>query len=114
MIWACMLFLVWTSSAYGQVGRQSTLQVQTPLLGETIWYEDFELGWGDDWFADSGVWGIGPTTTVPPSPGSGRNTAGTNLTGNYPRNTDSRLISPIRIPRTGRTDGPLAQSIALD
>jgi len=64
-----------------------------------VWSEDFENGWGS-WYADGGVWDVGavivgPDTILPP----GENVAGTNLSDNYPPNTNSRLISPeIKLP----------------
>jgi bacillopeptidase F (M6 metalloprotease family) len=54
---------------------------------------DFECGW-DDWSADRGVWEIGMPTAGPANSYSGQQCAGTVLSGNYPDNTDSRLISP--------------------
>ena len=60
--------------------------------------EDFEPGWGD-WSTDNGVWQVGTPTAGPEYCHSGVNCAGTNLDGNYPNNTDSRLISPsIQLP----------------
>lgn len=61
--------------------------------------EDFEAGPGD-WYADRGVWEIGPpvygTATAP----SGRNVAGTVLRGRSPTTVDSRLISPpVTLPQ---------------
>ena len=58
-----------------------------------IFEEDFESGW-DGWGADSGVWQVGTPTAGPESCRGGSQCAGTNLTGNYPSDTDSRLISP--------------------
>ena len=58
----------------------------------------FESGWGD-WSADRGVWEVGTPTAGPDSCHSGSNCAGTVLGGNYPADTDSRLISPsIMLP----------------
>jgi len=54
---------------------------------------DFESGWGD-WSADRGVWEVGTPTAGPEEAHSPPNCAGTVLGGNYPTNTDSRLISP--------------------
>jgi hypothetical protein len=53
--------------------------------------ETFENGWGD-WYTDSGVWEIGAPTPGPAHEGS--SVAATVLDGNYPTETDSRLISP--------------------
>ena len=74
-----------------------------------IEYGDFEGafpndvvgGWGD-WSADRGVWQIGTPTSGPPSCNAGYQCAGTRLDGNYPPNTDSRLISPtVQLPSGG-------------
>jgi PKD repeat protein len=64
--------------------------------------EDFELGIGN-WFADNGLWEIGEPTWGPSSAHSGQNCAGTVLTGNYPVNANTRLISPAitLIPKPG-------------
>jgi hypothetical protein len=59
---------------------------------------DFESGW-DGWSAENGVWEVGTPTAGPPGAHSGSQCAGTVLGGNYPPNTDSRLISPsINLP----------------
>ena len=59
---------------------------------------NFESGWGD-WSADSGVWEVGTPSAGPDSCHGGSKCAGTVLGGNYPPDTDSRLISPsIMLP----------------
>ena len=55
--------------------------------------EDFEVGWGD-WSTDHGVWQVGEPTSGPAAAHSGTAVAATILNGNYPAQTDSRLISP--------------------
>ena len=60
---------------------------------ETAFNEGFESGIGS-WFADNGVWEVGIPTRGPASAHTGENCAGTVLGGNYPRNADTRLISP--------------------
>ena len=71
---------------------------------EIVWFEDFELGWGD-WYTDFGVWQIGEPTSGPGGPHGGQLVAATNLSSNYPSNTDSRLISPvITLPTLGATE----------
>ena len=60
---------------------------------DVIISEDFEFGWGL-WSADNGVWQVGVPTVGPAACQSGANCAGTVLNGNYPSDTDSRLISP--------------------
>ena len=65
---------------------------------ETIFSEDWEYGSGD-WDITNGVWQVGAPTAGPGSAHGGSQCAGTVLDGNYPRYTDSRLISPlIRLP----------------
>ena len=59
---------------------------------------DFESGWGD-WSADRGVWEVGTPTVGPTECHGGAQCAGTILGGDYPGDTDSRLISPsITLP----------------
>lgn len=58
---------------------------------DVIFTEDFESAWGD-WYADNGVWEIGMPTSGPGSGHLSDNCAATILSGNYPVNTDSRLI----------------------
>ena len=57
-----------------------------------VFQEDYESGWGS-WWTDNGVWDV-DTPCDPPEPHGGSNVAGTILCGNYPSETDSRLISP--------------------
>ena len=65
---------------------------------EIIFEEDFEAGWGL-WYADNGVWQVGEPTAGPPSAHGGVQCAGTILGGDYPSDTDSRLVSPsITLP----------------
>ena len=69
--------------------------LQTAYADEVIFSEDFEDDWGD-WYADNGIWEVG-ISPDPPKAHGGVNCAGTVLDGNYPDNTNSRLISPILI-----------------
>ena len=62
--------------------------------GEIIWSEDFESGWGD-WYTDAGVWEVGKPTSGPGKAHSGQAVAATDLSANYPADTDSRLVSPV-------------------
>ncbi|WP_373510277.1 choice-of-anchor J domain-containing protein [Thiocapsa sp.] len=65
---------------------------------QTLFQEGFESGWGS-WFADNGVWEVGTPTAGPAACQAGAQCAGTVLGGNYPAETDSRLISPqISLP----------------
>ncbi|MCP3919365.1 MAG: hypothetical protein GY711_27830, partial [bacterium] len=61
--------------------------------GQTLFFEDFELGW-NGWYTDNGVWQVGDPTAGPPGPFSGTKCAATELHGNYDANADSRLIGP--------------------
>jgi len=74
---------------------------------ELTW--DFECGW-DDWYADRGLWQVGTPTYGPSTCYSGTQCVGTNLSGNYPDHTDSKLISPtIRLPEFNE-----CETISLD
>ena len=64
-----------------------------PAQAEVVFLEGFESGWGS-WYADNGVWQIGTPTVGPMGCYSGTQCATTGLNGNYPGETDSRLISP--------------------
>ena len=64
--------------------------LQTAYADEVIFTEDFEDGWGE-WYADNGIWEVG-VPSDPPGAHGGTQCAGTVLNGNYPNNTDSRLI----------------------
>jgi len=68
---------------------------------ETVFSEDFEEG-ASDWSTDNGVWEIGVPTSGPTAAHSGSNVAATILDGNYPAQTDSRLVSPVlELPTLG-------------
>ena len=69
-----------------------------PAKGQIVYQYNFESGW-DGWAADYGVWEVGTPTAGPDSCHGGSRCAGTVLGGNYPGETDSRLISPsITLP----------------
>ena len=71
---------------------------------ETIFSEDWESGLGD-WDISNGVWQVGEPTASPGDANGGSQCAGTVLDENYPRYTDSRLISPsIRLPEVSGDD----------
>ena len=62
--------------------------------------ESFEGGWGN-WFADNGVWQIGPLdgSITPTNCWSGSFCAGTILNGNYTPSSKTILVSPpIKLP----------------
>jgi hypothetical protein len=76
-----------------------TIDAQT-----VIWDEDFESGI-DNWYTDHGVWQVGEPTAGPSGAYEGSSVAGTNLSGNYPSDTDSRLISPsLNLPGVGANE----------
>ena len=93
----------YSSNYYGAGGESAGWYIDdVEVKKQTIQYfsglNDFESGW-DGWSVSNGVWEIGAPTTGPGSAHSGSSVAGTILGGNYPRNTDSRLISPqINLP----------------
>ena len=64
-----------------------------------VWSEDWETGIGR-WFASNGVWEVGVPMSSPPGKShSGQRCAGTILSGLYPDNADTRLVSPeITLP----------------
>ena len=89
------------------LSSNATLTSRNPVWNNP---ENFENGWGD-WYADNGVWEIGIPTYGPPTNALGlqahsrTNCAGTVLGGNYPYETDSRLISPvIDLPAVGANE----------
>ena len=70
-----------------------------PAHAESLIHEGFESGWGG-WSADCGVWEIGEPKSGPGRSYDGSQCAGTTLDGDYPNDTDSRLISPaITLPQ---------------
>ena len=74
-----------------------SLAARAEVVG-VVFQEDFEAGWAD-WSADNGVWQVGTPTAGPSACQGGAQCAGTVLDGNYPGDTDSRLISPsIQLP----------------
>ncbi len=85
-----VLFLGVGANTYGASGCVGDLP---PRSGETVWFGDFETGWGD-WYAENGVWQIGAPTSGPNGAHQGKSVAATVLSGNYPFSTDSRLVSP--------------------
>ncbi len=68
------------------------------VTSEGVVFQDFEDGWGF-WYAENGMWDIGEPNAGPSAAHNGTQCAGTNLDGNYPLATQSRLISPyLQIP----------------
>ncbi len=82
-IWAAVVFL----------GLISVLPIARGEVLQVIFTEDFEQGLGD-WEGSNGVWQAGTPTAGPSACHEGDQCAGTNLAGNYPAGTDSRLVSP--------------------
>ena len=75
------------------LGLCTVLLATASARAEVIYYENFESGWGE-WTTDYGVWQVGVPTSGPGDAHSGTNVAATVLAGDYPLQTDSRLISP--------------------
>lgn len=63
------------------------------IRAETIYEYNFESGWGN-WYSDNGVWEIGVPQSGPNESHGGTQCAATVLSGDAPKNTNSRLISP--------------------
>lgn len=66
----------------------------------TVWMENWEGTWTNDWNVDAGTWEVGVPTPQPDSAHSPKNCAGTVLGGNYPPNANTRLIrrTPFDVP----------------
>ncbi|MFI5397350.1 MAG: hypothetical protein ACHQ9S_17570, partial [Candidatus Binatia bacterium] len=71
----------------------------TQVPTRVVFFENFEAGVGD-WYADNGIWQVGLPTSGPGGCFNGSALcAATNLTGTYPDNSFSTLISPnIQLP----------------
>ncbi len=78
----------WPIVAWILIAWPCSAQAQSTVL----WLEDFELGLPMDWSVSSGAWEVG-VPTVGPSAFSGDQCAATNLDGNYPYLTNSRVIT---------------------
>jgi hypothetical protein len=63
-------------------------------LKAQAWTEDFESNWTSRWYVSNGTWDVGTPNYVngPSTAHGGVSCAGTNLTGDYPDNIDTRLI----------------------
>ena len=84
---------VWFKDSLGNISPVvATDDIQ--IITNVVYSEDFEAGQGN-WFTDNGVWQVGTPTYGTSTCSSGDSCAGTELAGNYPAFTDSRLISPI-------------------
>lgn len=66
--------------------------------------EDFETGTGH-WYADQGVWEVGYPFAGPDGAFEGSQVAGTRLDDDYPRNCNSRLVSPPLVLSATPQDG---------
>jgi len=82
--WAIFLSIGWLLALPGSIQSQTV---------DTVFFENWESGIGS-WYVDQGVWEVGIPTAGPTAAYSGQNCAGTILAGNYPDNSDTRLISP--------------------
>lgn len=83
-----------TYSDYGWTDVDAVICPAGPL--PPVMVEGFEFGW-NGWTIDNGVWQIGTGSAH-----SGSNYAGAVISGTYPPQTDSRLISPrIDLPMVG-------------
>jgi len=58
---------------------------------DTLWTEDWEGNWIDDWNVTNGTWQVGTPTSGPGGAYAGQNCAATVLDGNYPINADTRI-----------------------
>ncbi|MEQ6340597.1 MAG: choice-of-anchor J domain-containing protein [Gammaproteobacteria bacterium] len=77
------------------------VEIAKPLPKALPYADGFESGLGD-WSADNGMWEVGAPTAGPAACHSGTQCAGTVLNGNYPEDTQGRLVSPsLRLPALG-------------
>ena len=58
----------------------------------TVWSEDWEGTWTDNWHVDGGTWEVGLPTSGPGKAYAGQKCAATVLGGNYAEGVNSRLI----------------------
>ncbi len=58
----------------------------------TLWSEDFEGDWYNNWYVDNGTWEVGTPTSGPNAAHAGDNCAATVLAGNYSEPVTTRLI----------------------
>ncbi len=68
---------------------------ETIAQADTLWSEDWEGDWLNNWHTEAGTWEVGMPTSGPRSSFSGDSCAATILTGNYTEPVDSRLIRHI-------------------
>lgn len=86
--------------------RFGVVEVRGETSDEMVYTEDFEGGIGF-WSADNGIWQVGTPSVGPDECVGGDQCAGTVLDGNYPRETESRLISrSLRLPNLA-SDGEI-------
>ena len=67
---------------------------------DTLWTEDWEGNWIDDWNVTYGTWQVGTPASGPGSAYAGQNCAATVLDGYYPPNADTRIeqLKPFLVP----------------
>lgn len=70
----------------------ASFATQAAIL-DTVFTEDWESGQGD-WEVSNGIWQVGTPTSGPSNCHQGIGCTATNLSGNYPNNTDSRISRP--------------------
>lgn len=68
----------------------------------TLWTEDWEGNWIDDWNVSNGTWQVGTPSSGPGSAYAGQNCAATVLDGDYPFIADTRIeqLNPFIVPST--------------
>ena len=72
----------------------------------TLWCEDWEGNWTDNWHVDAGTWEVGFPTSGPGEPYGGQNCAATVLDGNYSNYVDTRLIRHTTFVVPAAEDNP--------
>ncbi len=72
----------------------------------TLWSEDFEGSWYNDWHTDYGTWEAGIPTSGPGSAYTGENCAATVLSGNYSEPVDSKWIRHTQFVVPSSTENP--------
>ena len=62
---------------------------------DTLWFEDFEGDWINEWHVDAGTWEVGEPSSGPGTAFTGDQCAATVLSGNYSEWVNSRLIRHV-------------------
>ena len=99
-----LAFSHWSASSGASSGWYIDEVAIWRMASSWIGQEGFENGW-KDWYTDKGVWQIGVPSSGPSAAHEGTSVAATNLSGDYPDETDSRLISPpVFLPAIGANE----------